>query len=300
MSAYQSHCDRETVAGRTRVVYGRTATKGVEMAFYGDAVRNSSATAYDRRLVPWYFQHWAGRMVDLADPGASAQLVDLACGSGMITRALLPKLGPAGTIVGIDLNPGMLAHARSTIDDARVTWYEADAGSLPLDDASVDVVCCHQGLQFFPDRGAALDEVHRILRPGGRIVIAVWGHLDDNPEVAAMSQAIGEFLGEDVGRAMTGPCGFPDIRALQELLDNHGFIDTSVEASFETARHPDVRDAMDGQFDALPIAASIDALGPERRAELLDRICEVLERYVGETGALAIPAVNNFAVGTRA
>lgn len=269
------------------------------MTFYSDAVRNKSAMAYDKRLVPWYFQHWANRMVELANPEPSAQVVDLACGSGMITRALLPKLGPIGTIAGIDLNPGMLAHAQSTIDDPRVTWHEADASSLPLDDASVNVLCCHQGLQFFPDRGAALDEVHRILRPDGRVVVAVWGHLGDNPEVAAMSQAIGEFLGEDLAKAMTGPCAFPDPQELQRLLGEHGFVDTTVESVSEIARHSDVRDAMDGQLDALPIAGSIDALGPARRYELVDRICEILEPYVDRNGALAIPATNNFAAGTK-
>jgi SAM-dependent methyltransferase len=269
------------------------------VTFYDDAVRNSSATAYDQRLVPWYFQHWANRMVQLADLEPSSQAVDLACGSGMITRALLAELGPAGSIVGIDLNPGMLAHAQSTIDDARVSWHEADAGNLPLDDSSVDVVCCHQGLQFFPDRGSALDEIHRILRPGGRVVVAVWGQLEDNPEVAAMSQAIGEFLGDDVGQAMTGPCALPDPEQLQELLGAHGFRDVGVATISEVARHPDVRDAMDGQFDALPIAASIDALGPAKRDQLVDRICEALGPYVDESGALAIPATNNFAVGTR-
>ncbi|MGI9622224.1 MAG: class I SAM-dependent methyltransferase [Acidimicrobiales bacterium] len=282
-----------------RARLGSNGDQGVDVTFYNDAVRNSSATAYDERLVPWYFQHWANRMVELADLEPSGQIVDLACGSGMITRALLPSLGPAGTIAGIDLNPGMLAHAQSTIDDARVSWHEADASSLPLDDASVDVLCCHQGLQFFPDRGAAIDEVHRILRPGGRIVVAVWGHLDGNPEVVAMSHAIGEFLGDDLGRAMTGPCGFPVPEELQQLLGDHGFVDTRVESVSEIARHPDVRDAMDGQFDALPISGSIEALGPARRTELLDRICEVLEPYVDENDALAIPATNNFAVGTK-
>ncbi len=231
--------------------------KGCLVTFYEDGVRSSSATAYDQRLVPWYFQHWASRMVQLAALGPSSQVVDLACGSGMITRALLPELGPTGTIASIDLNPGMLAHAQSTVDDDRVSWHEADAGDLPVSDATVDVVCCHQGLQFFPDRGTALDQIHRVLRPGGRLVVAVWGSLDDNPLVAGLSESTGEFLGHDVGQAMTGPCGFPDPEELRAVLDKRGFVYVEVEAVSGIARHPDVRDAMDGQFVAVPIAASI-------------------------------------------
>lgn len=231
--------------------------------------------------------------------GDSSQVVDLACGSGLITRVLLSQLGPNGSIVGIDLCPGMLAHAKSTVQDARVAWHEAEATDLPLADETVDIVCCHQGLQFFSDQHAAVREIHRVLRPGGRVVIGVWGALGDNPEVAAMASAIGEFLGQDVGDAMTGPCRFPDRNERRSVLHEGDFVGIEVETVSKTAHHPNVRIAMDGQLAALPIAATIDALGPERRAELLDRICELLKPYTDDTGALSVPACSNLAVATK-
>jgi ubiquinone/menaquinone biosynthesis C-methylase UbiE len=269
------------------------------MTFYEEELRNSSATAYDQRLVPWYFQHWADHMIRLAAPEVDSQAVDVACGSGMITRALLTRLGPRGWIAGVDLNPAMLAHARSTVADRRVTWHVAEASRLPFQDEAVDVVYCHQGLQFFHDRPAAVNEICRILRPGGRVVVAVWGHLEANPEVSALSAAIGEFLGPDAGHVMTAICGFPDRDALGVLLGASGFVDVQVENVRQVARHPDVHDAMDGQLEALPIAASVRALGADRRSELLGRLCEILAPYVDDAGVLSIPATSNLAVARK-
>ena len=99
-------------------------------------------------------------------------MVDVACGTGVVARLAAARVGPAGAVTGVDVTPGMLAVARSiSADGPPIEWHEASAGKLPLPDASADVVLCSLGLQFFPDREAALREMRRILVPGGRLAV---------------------------------------------------------------------------------------------------------------------------------
>jgi ubiquinone/menaquinone biosynthesis C-methylase UbiE len=269
------------------------------VSFYEEGVSNSAAEGYDQKLVPWYFQHWADQMAELADPGPSDRILDLACGSGLITRTLLPRLDAEGRIQAVDLNAGMLAYASAVVDDDRITWHEADAGSLPFADDAVDIACCHQGFQFFPDKPAALSELRRVLRPGGRLVLGVWGPLDRNPLVASMHATFGPFLGDDLAAAMEGPCGFPDAADLSVLLDEAGFTQVRVQAHEKVAEHPDVRAAMDGQLDALPVVSAVQSLG-QRRAELVEAMCSYHQAATSPDGTLRLPAVSNVAVATNA
>ncbi len=155
----------------------------------GEQDLDPSVAVYDRELVPWLFEHWGEPMVDLVAPDPSSRIVDLACGTALIVRHLLDRLDDSAVVLGVDFDSAMLVYAAATIDDPRVSWHEADATRLPFGDSSVDRVTCHQGLQFFPDRLAALTEVRRVLAPGGRLAVATWGRLEDNPWPTAMSKA---------------------------------------------------------------------------------------------------------------
>src|SRR5690349_10875761 len=129
-------------------------------------VAGSAPEVYERELVPAVFGAWAPILVDLARPRLGERVVDIACGTGIIARVAAVKVGPTGAVAGIDLNPGMLAVARSlktTNDAASVQWHEASADRLPLSDGSFDIAYCQLGLQFFADRPAALREMRRVL-----------------------------------------------------------------------------------------------------------------------------------------
>jgi ubiquinone/menaquinone biosynthesis C-methylase UbiE len=134
-------------------------------------VAGSAPEVYERELVPAVFGPWAPVLLDLAELKPGERVVDIACGTGIVARIAATKVGPTGVVVGVDLNPGMLAVARSveTSDGATsVQWQEASADRLPFSDASFDVACCQLGLQFFADRPAALREMHRLgLQRGG-------------------------------------------------------------------------------------------------------------------------------------
>jgi SAM-dependent methyltransferase len=265
------------------------------MVSWGEHEPGVSAAAYDRELVPWLFEHWAEPMVDVAAPLPSSRIVDLACGSGLIVRQLLGRLDGSGLIHGVDLDAEMLGYAATTVDDPRVSWYEADATRLPFDDDSIDRVCCHQGLQFFPDRPAVLAEVRRVLVPDGRLAVAVWGQIGHNPWPAALATAVGRFVGDRAGEDMAVVCDLGDPDELGAVLDQAGFEGITVDVHERTATHPDVAAAVAGQLAALPSGSAVDKLVRERRTELIDLMCELLADYVDPGGQLAVPSTSTFA-----
>src|SRR5215468_6069587 len=123
---------------------------------------------YERYLVPSIFGPWASDLVEVAAPQLGERVVDIACGTGIVALTAAQRVGSGGRVVGLDLSVPMLQVAR-TAAAARgvsVEWREGSAVKLPLADAAFDVAFCQQGLQFFPDRGAALREMYRVLAPG--------------------------------------------------------------------------------------------------------------------------------------
>jgi ubiquinone/menaquinone biosynthesis C-methylase UbiE len=195
---------------------------------------------YERVLVPAVLQALATRVVDLAAPREGERVLDLACGTGIVARTVAPIVGAAGSVVGVDVLPPMLAVARSVPapDGASIEWREGDATVLDLADSSFDLVICQQGLQFFPDRVVA-SEVLRVLAPGGRFVAAVWQGIDRQPfwkaftEIEAANLAPLGLTRDDV----TLPFSWGDPDALRELLTDTGFdqvelTTTTIEANF--------------------------------------------------------------------
>lgn len=264
-----------------------------------EATPSRAAVAYDRELVPWLFEHWAELLVGLADPAPSASVVDLACGSGLVIRHLLDRLDEGGRITGVDLDPEMLAYAATSIDDSKVSWHESDAARLSFANESVDLVSCHQGLQFFPDRNAVLAEVRRVLRPKGRVAVAVWGCLEDNPWPAALSEAVRALLGDPAGDSMSIVCRLGDPDDLADLLRDANFDDIAIEVRQRTAKHTEAARAVAGQLSALPSGTAIDDLAPLRRTELAAKMRELLSAYTGPGGRLSVPSTCVFATAAK-
>ena len=133
---------------------------------------------YDRHLVPMDFEQFARLMAEQVRTMASGDLLEIAAGTGVVTRALARTLPAPVTITATDINPAMLARARSHAGLERVKWQEVDALALPFADRSFDCVLCQFGVMFFPDKAQAFRETLRVLRPGGRYLFNVWGSLD--------------------------------------------------------------------------------------------------------------------------
>src|SRR5947207_6499867 len=155
-------------------------------------LRETGAEMYERWLVPAVFAPWAAILIEQAALQPGERVLDVACGTGVVARLAAKPIGPTGQIIGLDNDAERLAVARSLppLPGVSLAWQEDSVLALPFADESFDALLCQQGLQFFPDRPAALREMHRVLVPGGRVVLSVWGSLERCPGHAALVRAL--------------------------------------------------------------------------------------------------------------
>ena len=155
----------------------------------GWQLSGSGPEAYEQYIVPAWMGEWAQDLVDVSSIQAGQRVLDVGCGTGVVTRAIARLIGPSGKVVGLDVNDAMLQMARHFAAQEGlgvITWQQGDAAAMPFPEASYDVVLCQQGLQYFPDCAAALREVARILVPGGRLALSVWRALERHPFFVAL------------------------------------------------------------------------------------------------------------------
>lgn len=192
----------------------------------------SPADMYESVLVPAVFRPLSRHVLALAAPRLGERVLDLACGTGIIARQVAPLVGGEGRVVGLDLRPGMLAAAsKLTVPyGAPIEWLEGDAARLDFAPASFDLVVCQQGLQFFPDRAAAMAEVKRVLAPGGRVVVACWRTIEHHPlwsRMVASEMRLLAGLGADASDAVA-PFALGDAGELRAVLEAAGLRDVTI------------------------------------------------------------------------
>ena len=180
--------------------------------------RSSFPEMYEQALVGPLFRPWAELMLDDVELAAGDRVLDVACGTGIVARLAKQRLGDTGRVVGVDLSPAMLAVARRVGPD--IEWREGDAGALPLlADERFDVVVCQQGLQFFPDRAAAVGQMGRALVEGGRLAVSTWRPDEELPVLREL-RGIAE---RHVGPVMDRRHSFGEAGPLEGLLRDAGF-----------------------------------------------------------------------------
>lgn len=236
----------------------------------------TAAERYERYLVPTIFIPWAENLLARAAPQERENVLDVACGTGIVARMAAEATGPQGRVVGADLNNGMLDIARAKSSEAGKTieWIEADVASLPFDDASFEVAICQQGLQFFPDKLTALKEIRRVLRPGGRCVICVARSLEHNPLMRAQVEALTRHINAEAAAAIRAVCGLSDADEIQRLFGGAGFADVQVESVSLTLTHESGLDFIAGAITSTPVADVIAGWSDDARDALLADILE--------------------------
>ncbi|MBA2577660.1 MAG: methyltransferase domain-containing protein [Euzebyaceae bacterium] len=205
---------------------------------HGWQLAEGSAAAYERYLVPVFMDPWAADLIDGVEVAPGQRVLDIACGTGVVTRHAAARVGSGGEVTAVDVNPGMLAVARAAAAGmpAPIRWHEAGAEQLPLADASIDVVLCQQGLQFFYDPAAALAEMRRIARPGGRLGVSTCRSIAHQPGYAALIDALTRHLGADAGTALRSPYALGDADELRALVRQAGFTAIDVRIAVWSAR----------------------------------------------------------------
>lgn len=218
---------------------------------------------YDQDLGPVIFAPYADHLTALVAARVRAgTLLELACGTGQLTRRLDAVLPPTVAIVATDLNEGMLAHATSAVPaSGRVVWRIADAGALPFAAQSFDAIACQFGLMFVPDKAAPFREARRVLRPGGHFLFNVWTRMDENPFARIAHTTIARFFTGDAPTFYQVPFGFHDAEVIGGYLRESGFTDIRFDkVTFETRAESARRFAV-GLVEGNPVSFAIRDAG---------------------------------------
>jgi SAM-dependent methyltransferase len=256
-------------------------------------VAGNAAEIYERALVPAVFAPWAPLVVALANPQPGERVLDIACGTGVVARLAAERVGRTGGVVGLDLNPGMLAVAASVAanapaSSASITWREASATKIPLLDASFDVAYCQLGLQFFPDRPAALREMHRVLVPDGRVGIMVWRGIEHSPGFQMLAAALERHVSAEAGGIMRAPFSLGEAEELRMLIAGAGFREITIQPAAGTVRFASAARLAQDYAAGSPLASHVAKVPDEARAALVSQVGEALQSYV-IGGVLAFP-----------
>lgn len=206
---------------------------GSDKAFTGSIPEN-----YDRHMVPLIFAPYAADLARRAAALSPGAVLETAAGTGVVTRALAPKLSAAARYVVTDLNQPMLDHAASRQGpDPRLQWRQADALALPFGDAAFDLVCCQFGAMFFPDRIGGYREARRVLKPGGHFLFSVWDRIEENVFADDVTNALAEIFPNDPPRFLARtPHGYHDTALIRRELEAAGFSRVAIETRAELSR----------------------------------------------------------------
>ncbi len=198
---------------------------------------------YDRYMVPLIFEPYAADIARRAASLSPMAVLETAAGTGVVTRALAPKLSPDASYVVTDLNQPMLDYAASRqAPDNRITWRQADALALPFENAAFDLVCCQFGAMFFPDRLSAYREAKRVLKPEGHFLFNVWDRIEENVFADDVTNALARMFPDDPPRFMARtPHGYHDTALIRRELEEAGFSRVVIETRAAQSRGPSPR-----------------------------------------------------------
>ncbi|MCC2674195.1 MAG: ubiquinone/menaquinone biosynthesis methyltransferase [Ramlibacter sp.] len=234
---------------------------------------------YDECMGPVQFGPFAADLVGRMPPGLHGKVLEIACGTGLVTRELRQRLLPSVDLVATDLSAPMLEYARQQVTEAGIAWRQADAQHLPFADAEFAAVVSGFGLMFPPDRGKAFAEARRVLASGGLLLFNVWDRIEENPHALANAQAVEARFPGDPDMKFRTPYELHDPALLRSLLAQAGFRDIVIERRRIAITGADPRRIATGQIRGTPRAALL-----AQRGVPLDAVIEDVARALARQG----------------
>jgi ubiquinone/menaquinone biosynthesis C-methylase UbiE len=256
-----------------------------------DAVDSSSdaafggliAALYEQRLVPLIFEPYAGDLAARAEALRPGRVLEIAAGTGVVTRRLARLLPTDVEIVATDLNVPMLDQATAMGTTRPVQWRQADAMQLPFDDASFDLVVCQHGVMFFPDRHKAYMEARRVLKPGGTLLFNAWDRIEHNQFADVVTNALAAVFPDDPPRFLARvPHGYYDKGVIAAELAAAGFTAPRIETLAARSRADTARIPAIAYCQGTPLRNEIAARDPARMAEATQAATDAIARRFGE------------------
>lgn len=246
------------------------------------AFTGSVPKIYEKYLVPLIFEEYAADMVKRLQTKAPARLLELAAGTGVVTRALAAGLSST-EIVATDLNPAMIEEAKAVGTKRPVEWKPADAMQLPFPDASFDAVVCQYGVMFFPDKPRAFAEARRVLKPGGRLIFNVWDKLTDNEFADVVNATMREVFPADPPQFLARvPYGYNDPQQIRRDLAAGGFKDSPrIDTLTVNSRAPSPRHPAVGFCQGSPLRGEIEARKSPDLEQATEAAAQAIARRFG-------------------
>ena len=238
---------------------------------------------YDTYLVPLIFEPYAADLIARLRSGRLSKVLEVAAGTGVVTRAMASGLPDGVSIVATDLNQAMLDHAATVGTKRAVEWRQADAMQLPFADEAFDAVVCQFGVMFFPDKPKAFAEARRVLKRGGVFLFNAWDRIEDNEFADTVTTALASVFPQDPPRFMARtPHGYHDRSAIERDLAAGGFsgsprIDTvTARSKAASPRIPAL-----AYCQGTPLRNEIEARDASRLGEATDVAAEAIARRFG-------------------
>ena len=253
------------------------------------------AEAYEARFVPALFTPWAERLIEAVGIREGARVLDVACGTGAVTRLVADRVGEGGSVVGLDLNESMLAVARRQRDD--VEWRRGDAGELPFPDDAFDVVTCQAGLMFFPDPEDALREMARVVKPDGAIGVQVWDRRVDQPAYDPFNEVVERHAGPDAVSLVNVYFVHGDRAKLEAMFRSAGLVVDELRTHSTTMRFASVDELVAIEVQGTPLG---DRLSEAVIRTIVEDAAAALRAFVTEEGALDVPMSGHIVIAHRA
>jgi ubiquinone/menaquinone biosynthesis C-methylase UbiE len=252
------------------------------MAKIDTVFSGSIPSLYERYLGPLIFEPYAQDLAHRSSALNAGRVLETACGTGIVTRALIRSLATGVSIVATDLNQPMLDHAAAQVSSKRLSWQKADAQALPFRDGEFDAVICQFGAMFFPDKQKAYREARRVLKTGGPFIFNVWGKIEHNEFADLVTTAVGEMFPDDPPLFLARtPHGYHEKEAIVAELRSAGFVDIAVETLTRRSVAPSCRDPAIGYCQGTPLRNEIEARDADRLAEATEAAANKISAQFG-------------------
>jgi ubiquinone/menaquinone biosynthesis C-methylase UbiE len=239
---------------------------------------------YDRYLVPLIFEDFAEDIAQRVASLSPSAVLETAAGSGVVTRALTPKLSRDASYIVTDLNQPMLDYAATRqAADIRITWRRADAQALPFEDHAFDVVLCQFGVMFFPNRQSGYREAKRVLKRGGRFLFSVWDRIEENVFANDVTNALAEVFPNDPPRFLARtPHGYHDTALIRNELEKAGFSNLMIETKAAQSRASSPRHPAIAYCKGTPLRNEIEARDAAKLDAATDHAASVIANRHGK------------------
>lgn len=248
------------------------------------AGESDDAEVFENFFVPRLFGPWAPRVADAAGITAGDRVLDIGCGTGILAREAAIRVGSTGRVTGLDRDQGMLAVARRVAP--AIDWRQGDAQELPFDDAAFEAVVSQFALMYFPDRVAALREMKRVLVPGGRLAVAVWGPFERATGYVALAEIAARYGGEAAVNTLKGPHVLGDQEKLAAIFNAAGLRNPDITLRPGIYGQPSIDIFIEAEVKGSPLN---DLFDEESYLAFLEEAREGLKSFLLDGGAIAVP-----------